>query len=262
MKYKAVVFDWAGTMVDFGSFAPMGAFVKAFADFGIAIDTDQARGPMGMAKRDHIDAILSMPDVVDQFTSNHGRRPDSGDIDRIYDVFVPLNEKVAGKHADLVPGAAEMVAVLRQRGMKIGSTTGYTRSIMQHVLPVAAAQGYKPDNLVCSDEVANGRPAPDAMLRCFQDLGIADPSTVIKVDDTEPGIGEGKTAGCLTVGVSLSGNFVGKTPQEIAQMDEAEINYIRTVAAEKLISAGADHVIDTVARLPALIDWLEKQQSA
>ncbi|MEL7430012.1 MAG: phosphonoacetaldehyde hydrolase [Pseudomonadota bacterium] len=259
MKYKAVVFDWAGTMVDFGSFAPMGAFVEAFSKFGVRISTDQARGPMGMAKRDHIAAILSMPDVFEKFRGAQGREPAEGDITAIYDVFVPLNEKVAGKFADLVPGASEMVAELRRRGMKIGSTTGYTRSIMQYVLPVAAGQGYQPDNLVCSDEVAKGRPAPDAMLRCFEELGIADPSTVIKVDDTEPGIGEGKNAGCLAVGVTLSGNFAGKTSHEIGQMDELEINAIRMAAGEKLLSAGADHVIDTVAKLPALIDHLERQ---
>ena len=259
MKYKAVVFDWAGTMVDFGSFAPMGAFVEAFGEFGLEISTNQAREPMGMAKRDHIAAILQMRDVQDKFLHVYGHAPGEADIDRIYDVFVPMNEKVAGKYADLVPGAADMIAELRKRDIKIGSTTGYTRSIMEHVLPVAAAQGYEPDNLVCSDEVAVGRPAPHAMKKCFADLGIDDPASVIKVDDTEPGIGEGKSAGCLTVGVTLSGNFAGQTPGEITQLDESEIEEIRSYAGEKLMAAGADYVIDTVAKLPALIDQLEKQ---
>lgn len=259
MKYRAVVFDWAGTMVDFGSFAPMGAFVEAFAEFGLEITTDQAREPMGMAKRDHIATILQMSDVVEKFTRVYGHAPGEADIDRIYDVFVPMNEKVAGKYAVLVPGAADMIVELRKRGMKIGSTTGYTRSIMEHVLPVAAEQGYEPDNLVCSDEVSVGRPAPYAMKKCFADLEINDPASVIKVDDTEPGIGEGKSAGCLTIGVTLSGNFAGKTPEEIAQLDESEIDVIRAHASKKLIEAGADYVIDTVAKLPALIDQLEKQ---
>lgn len=258
MKYKAVVFDWAGTMVDFGSFAPMGAFVEAFAEFGIEINTDQAREPMGMAKRDHIAAILTLPDVREKFVHVYGQAPSEEDIDRIYNVFVPMNENIAGDYADLVPGAADIIVELRARGMKIGSTTGYTRSIMEHVLPVAAAQGYEPDNLVCSDEVSAGRPAPNAMRKCFSDLGIDDPASVIKVDDTEPGIGEGKAAGCLTIGVTLSGNFAAKTPNEIAQLDETEINEIRSYAGKKLLDAGAHHVIDTVAKLPALIEQLER----
>ena len=51
---KAAVFDWAGTVIDHGSLAPMGVFVKTFAGFGVAITIAEARGPMGMAKRDHI----------------------------------------------------------------------------------------------------------------------------------------------------------------------------------------------------------------
>lgn len=258
-KYEAVIFDWAGTMVDFGSFAPMGVFVEAFAKFGVDISVEQAREPMGMAKRDHIKTILEMKDVSEKFKHVYGHDYTEVDIDRIYNVFVPLNEKVAANYADLIPGAAEMITNLRDRGMKIGSTTGYMRSIMEHVLPVAAEQGYAPDNLVCSDEVPNGRPAPDAMRKCFEYLKITHPELVIKVDDTEPGIGEGVSAGCITVGVSLSGNFAGKTPQELANMSEEEINEIRLFAAEKLKAAGADHVIDTVAKLPALLDQLEKK---
>lgn len=259
-KYEAVIFDWAGTMVDFGSFAPMGVFIEAFAKFDIYISVDQAREPMGMAKRDHIKTILEMNDVSEKFKHVYGHDYTEADIDRIYNVFVPLNEKVAAKYADLIPGAAEMITNLRDRDLKIGSATGYTRSIMGHVLPVAAEQGYAPDNLVCSDEVSKGRPAPDAMHKCFEDLKITRPELVIKVDDTEPGIGEGVSAGCDTVGVSLSGNYAGKTPQELAQLDEDEINAIRHLATEKLTAAGANYVIDTVAKLPALIDQLEKDK--
>lgn len=261
MKYNAAIFDWAGTMVDFGSFAPMGAFVEVFAEFGMEISVEQAREPMGMAKRDHIAAILNMPDVSRRYKETYGHLPDNAAIDRIYDIFVPLNEKVAGRHAGLVPGARDTVEWLRKRGMKVGSTTGYTRSIMEHVLPVAADQGYEPDNLVCSDEVKNGRPAADAMIKCFSDLGIDDPASVIKVDDTEPGIGEGVSAGCLTVGVMLSGNYAGKHPKEIAEMDEAELDEVRKLAGARLQEAGADHLIDTVAELPSLIERLEMEAS-
>lgn len=256
MKYKAVVFDWAGTMVDYGSFAPMGAFVEAFAEFGLPISTTQARAPMGMAKRDHIKAILSNENVVRKFQSVYGSLPSEHDIDEIYGIFVPLNEKVAGKYADLIPGALDTISFLRLRGIKIGSTTGYTRSIMEHVLPVAAEQGYIPDNLVCSDDVSKGRPAPDAMKKCFNQLGIDDPASVIKVDDTEPGIGEGKSAGCLTIGVALSGNIAGKSLKEMAKISREELSEIRLRADQKLRSAGANYVIDTVADLPQLIDQL------
>jgi phosphonoacetaldehyde hydrolase len=256
-KFKAAVFDWAGTTVDFGSFAPMGVFVKAFEEFGITATIDDARGPMGMPKWDHIRTMMDMPQIAEQWEAKYGNAPSDADVDKVYEIFVPMNEKVAADYAPLVPGVTDMVAALRAKGMKIGSTTGYTRSIMENVIPVAAEQGYEPDNLICSDDLPEGRPGPLGMYKCFVDLVAYPPQAVIKVDDTAPGIAEGVAAGCVTVGVSLSGNAVGKTPEELAALPADEVDALRQAATRILIEAGADHVIDTVADLPALIEKLE-----
>jgi phosphonoacetaldehyde hydrolase len=258
-KFKAAVFDWAGTTVDFGSFAPMGVFVKAFETFGITATIAEARGPMGSAKWDHIRAMMDMPAIADQWAAKYGAAPTDADVDKVYEVFVPMNEKVAADYADLIPGTLETMAYLRGKGMKVGSTTGYTRSIMENVLPVAKANGYEPDNLICADDLPEGRPGPLGMYQCMVDLVAYPPSAIIKVDDTAPGIGEGVTAGCVTVGVALSGNAVGKTPDELAAMSAAEVDVLRQKATAILVEAGAHHVIDTIADLPALIDQLEAQ---
>lgn len=259
-EFKAVVFDWAGTMIDFGSFAPMGVFVQAFAKFGIVATIDQARAPMGAPKWNHIRAMMDDPDIASQWQQAYGRLPQNPDVDAVYKIFVPMNEAVVADYATLVPGAAETVRWLRSHGLKIGSTTGYTRSIMERVLPVAAAQGYEPDNLVCADDLAEGRPGPLGMYQCFIDLAVYPPSAVIKVDDTEPGIAEGVAAGCLTVGVALSGNYAGKTPEQLASLEPSAIDAIRQHAVAQLRAAGADYVIDTVADLPQLIEHLQKGQ--
>ena len=258
-KFKAAVFDWAGTTVDFGSFAPMGVFVKAFDEFGITATIDEARGPMGSAKWDHIRAMMDMPSIAKQWEAKYSAAPTNADVDKVYEVFVPMNEKVAADYADLIPGTLDTMAYLRGKGMKVGSTTGYTRSIMENVLPVAAAQGYEPDNLVCSDDLPEGRPGPLGMYKCMVDLVAYPPSAILKVDDTAPGIGEGVAAGCVTVGLALSGNAVGKTVEELEAMDPAEIDQLRQNATRILKDAGADHVIDTIADLPALIDRLEAE---
>ncbi len=258
-KFKAAVFDWAGTMVDFGSFAPMGVFVKAFERFGIEASIEQARAPMGSPKWDHIRAMMDMEPIAAQWEARHGARPTDADVDKVYEVFVPMNEEVAADYADLVPGGKEAVDALRAMGLRIGSTTGYTRSIMERVLPVASAQGYAPDNLVCSDDLPEGRPGPLGMYKCFVDLVAYPPQAVIKVDDTEPGILEGKAAGCVTVGVALSGNAVGKTPEALAALSEDEIEALRAHATRILKAAGADHVIDTVADLPDLVRRLDAE---
>ena len=255
--FKAVVFDWVGTTIDHGSFAPMGAFVEAFSRFGVAITILEARVPMGLPKRAHIAALLADPGIAARWREAQGAAPDEAAIDRVYETFVPLNEEVAPRYATLVPGTAEAVARLRAMGLRIGSTTGYVRSIMERILPLAAGQGYAPDNLVCADDLPEGRPGPLGMYKCFVDLVVHPPSAVVKVDDTEPGIAEGVAAGCVTVGVLLSGNHAGMTPEEIAAMSPAERDALRARVGARLRAAGAQHLVDTVADLPALIEHLD-----
>lgn len=256
-KLTAAVFDWAGTMVDFGSRAPMGVFVEAFAKFGVPLTIAQARGPMGMAKRDHIKTLMAIPSVAADWTKAQTAPADDAAIDRIYDVFVPMNVAVAGQYAGLIPGVLQTITALRARGMKIGSTTGYTRSIMAEVLPRAAEQGLKPDNLVCAGDLAEGRPSPLMMYRCFADLGVYPPHSVVKIDDTEPGIAEGIAAGCWTVGLSVTGNAMGLSEEEWNALPGAE-QAARRIKAEALLrSAGAHYVIDGVADLIPVIDEIE-----
>ena len=257
MPYQLAVFDWAGTVIDYGSFAPMGVFVETFRQFDVSVSVAQARVPMGMPKRDHIAAMLEDPDIAAQWRASRGSAPDDDAIDALYAVFVPANEVVAAQYATLVPGVTDMLADLTQRGIRVASTTGYTRSIMAKVIPVAAAQGFSPEVVVCSDDLIAGRPGPHGVYQCMISTGVVKVTDVIKVDDTAPGIGEGVSAGCLTVGVAMSGNSVGLTPEAVAALSPTDYARARNRAAAELFEAGADHVIDTVADLPALLDQLE-----
>lgn len=254
---KAVVFDWAGTIVDHGSRAPMGAFVKVFAEFGVAITIDEARGPMGLPKWDHIHALLNAPAIAARWQAARGAAPTRADVDAIYAVFVPLNAGVVTDYADMIPGAVETVAAIRARGLKIGSTTGYTREIMAPLLPIAAAAGYAPDNLVCAGDLAAGRPTPLMMYRTFLDLGVFPAAAVVKVDDTEPGIAEGLAAGTWTVGVAVSGNAMGLSRDEVAALSPQDFAARRAAAYATLRRAGAHVVIDSVADLPPVLDDID-----
>ncbi|MFA5123040.1 phosphonoacetaldehyde hydrolase [Zavarzinia sp.] len=254
---QAVVFDWAGTIVDFGSRAPMGAFVEAYARLGVAISIAEARKPMGLPKRAHIAALMADPAIAERWRVARGHLPGEADIDEVYRVFVPLNEAVVTDYADLIPGAVATVRQCRARGLKIGSTTGYVRSIMERLVPVAAAAGYVPENLVCAGDLAGGRPGPLMMYRTFADLGVYPPAAVVKVDDTEPGILEGKAAGTWTVGLAVSGNMVGLSRAEWEALPEAEQQVLRAAAIEKHKAIGADYVIDSVADLMPVLDAIE-----
>jgi len=254
---RAVVFDWAGTVVDHGSLAPMGVFVEAFAEFGVAITIEEARGPMGMAKRPHIAALMAQPRIASAWTKQHGHAPTEPDIDAVYDVFVPKNRAVAARFSDVIPGVADVVSALRARGLKIGSTTGYTRDIMAEILPVAAGQGFSPDCLVCTGDTPDGRPTPFMLWKALTELGIYPPWLSVKVDDTEVGIAEGINAGAWTVGVAVTGNVFGHTLAETQALAPDVFRIKRAEAQAKLNAAGAHYVVNGVADLMPVIAAIE-----
>lgn len=246
---KAVIVDWAGTVVDYGSLAPMGAFVETFAEFGVAISIDEARGPMGMAKRAHIAALIHQPRIADAWVMERGHPPTDADIDAIYAAFIPKNIAVAAAHATLIPGTSRVITELRANGLKIGSTTGYTREIMAEILPVAARQGFAPDSLVCTGDTPEGRPTPLMIYRTLLNLGVWPAWAAIKVDDTDVGIAEGLNGGTWTVGVAISGNVFGMTEADVKALSPTEFAARRAQAYRRLNDAGAHYVIDTIADL-------------
>ncbi|MGE0311747.1 MAG: phosphonoacetaldehyde hydrolase [Lautropia sp.] len=257
MQLKAAVFDWAGTLVDHGSRAPMGAFVKVMSQFQVAITVAEARRPMGLPKWDHIKALLTHPDIAPRWLAAHGTPATDRDVDRVFEVFVPLNASVVTDFADVIPGAPEALDRLRTRGLRIGSTTGYTRQIMERLLPVARQAGLAPDTLVCAGDLRSGRPGPMMMYQCFIDLDVWPAAAVVKIDDTEAGIAEGLAAGCWTVGVALSGNAAGLSRDELAALSEDERGARRAAASRQLTRAGAHFVIDSVADLEPVIDRID-----
>jgi phosphonoacetaldehyde hydrolase len=262
MKLQAVILDWAGTVVDHGSRAPMGAFVRAFGEFGVAISIADARGPMGMAKWDHIRAVGQAPAVAAAWRAKHGRDFAETDVDAIFRVFEPMNVAAVRDHADLIPGAVEAIAALRAQGLKIGATTGYTRAIMDELAPLATAAGYTPDLTVCAGDLPAGRPSPLMMWYAMARLGVWPAATVAKVDDTAPGIGEGVAAGTWTVGITLTGNEVGLSADELAGLPTAERDAHRARAGAVLQAAGADYVIDSIADLPGVVAAIDARLAA
>jgi phosphonoacetaldehyde hydrolase len=251
----AVVFDWAGTVVDFGSQAPAGAFVALFARHGVEISSAEARQPMGLPKWEHIQAVGRQTRVAQAWRAAHGGHSlADADIDALYAEYTPMNREAVLQHADLVPGTPELVAALRERAIKVGSTTGYGREIIAPLLPVARNSGFDPDNLVCAGDVPASRPTPLAMYRCLLDLQVWPAWRVIKVDDTVPGLLEGKHAGCWTVAVTDSGNEVGLSLDAWRALDSAEQQRRRAVAADRLAQARPDFTIATVADLMPLVD--------
>jgi len=252
-RFDLVIFDWAGTMVDFGCEAPVKALIEAFAADGIAIDGHIARRDMGKSKVDHVRALLGVASVADAWRKRFGRACDESDVERLMARLGPLMRRRAEEASELIPGALEAFQRLRAAGLKIASSTGYTRDMMEPVLARAAAQGYAPDHVVCSGETPAGRPAPLMIYKACAELGVWPLSRVVKVDDAEAGVAEGKAAGVFTVGVAASGNAAGLSLAAFRGLTASDRAIRLETARKALLGAGADLVIDSVADLvPAL----------
>ena len=259
---KAVVFDWAGTMIDHGCLAPAKVFQEIFRQRGIEITPAQAREPMGMAKRAHIAAIAAMPDIADTWREKYGDDCGEKEIDAMYAEFLPLQKETLAAHCDLIEGAAEIAASCRERGLKIGSSTGYTRELMEVVTRAAAEQGYQADCVLCSEDAPVGRPAPYLLYEASKRLNLYPLNTFVKVDDTPVGIEAGRNAGCWTVGITRTGNGVGMSVKELAKLNAGEIEGICREAAAKLTAAGAHFVIESVADLLAILEDIDRRVSS
>lgn len=256
-KIKGVIFDWAGTTVDYGCFAPVEAFKESFALVGINLTYDEIRAPMGMMKIEHIEAILNMPRVRQLFHDIHGRYHDEIDVKTVYTIFEQKLFDCLENHTLLKPYVLETVDYLRSNGIKIGSTTGYTDLMMQVVIENANRQGYYPDSYISPDDTNFvGRPYPDMIYKNMEYLKLSDPTEIIKVGDTLSDIMEGKNAGVISIGVLEGSSLVGLNADEYESLMEEERNAVLEKAKLEYKNAGADYVILNLDELPQLITQL------
>ena len=252
-KLQAAILDWAGTVVDFGSFAPTQIFVEAFAEFDVQVSIEEARGPMGMGKWDHIRTLCDQPQITERYKKAFGRAPSDDDVTAIYQRFMPLQIEKIAEHSALIPGALETIAKLREQGIKIGSCSGYPAQVMAKVVELAATNGYVADYVVATDEVPNGRPWPAQALANVIALGIDDVGACVKIDDTVPGILEGRRAGMWTVALVCSGNALGLTYAQYQALDPATLDSERTRIHALFAGSRPHYLIDTISELPDVI---------
>ena len=150
----------------------------------------------------------------------YSRSWNEDDIEDVYQCFEGNLRTVVAEYSKLIPGVRETVEKLREMGLKIGSTTGYTSEMMQYVLPVAKEQGYEPDCCVTPDVTEYSRPTPFMVFECMRQLNVYPPKLVVKAGDTVMDILEGKNAGAWSVGIIKGSNVVGLNEAEYNALDE------------------------------------------
>ncbi len=254
MKIKAVIFDWAGTMIDYGCFAPVESLVCVFKEKGICLTERQARGPMGIEKKQHIRTLCRLTTVMKQWQQQYGCPPDEKDIDELYNRFEHLLSDLQSRYATAVPGFPELFMALKKKGIKIGSTTGYSKKIMERLRKEAMLKNYCPDSIVTPDDVTKGRPFPWMCFKNMENMEVYPPLSCIKVGDTISDIKEGLNAGIWSIGIIKGSSELGLSLEEVQSMPSIQLKKKCGIVMKKFLEAGAHYVLDTIACLPEIIE--------
>jgi len=252
---KAVLLDWAGTTLDYGCFAPAVVFMEVYKRKGVEITIEEARAPMGAHKKVHIGRISKDENVARRWEAVHGRKPNECDVEEMFRDFVPLQLACLADYADLIPGTLEAVSEFRRRGLKIGSTTGYTEEMTNVLAAEAKRRGYSPDATVCATQVPAGRPHPYMCLQNAILLQTYPVEAFVKIGDTLPDIEEGLNAGMWTIGLAKTGNELGMTEEQVATADPEVLQAKLARAYQRMSQSGAHYVVDGIGDvMPAMDD--------
>ena len=245
--------------MDYGCYAPAVVFVEVYKRKDVPITIEEARVPMGAHKKVHIRKISQIESVAQRWQDAHGRNPDEDDVESMFQEFIPLQLACLADYADLIPGTLEAVADFRGRGLKIGSTTGYLREMMELLLKEATDRGYTPDTTVCASDVPEGRPEPWMCLQNAMNLGIYPMEAIVKVGDTLPDIEEGLNAGMWTIGLAKTGNEIGLNAGEIAALPQDVGEAKLAQAYQRMYQTGAHYVVDGIWDVPPILDLIDER---
>jgi phosphonoacetaldehyde hydrolase len=146
--------------------------------------------------------------------------------------------------------------------LRIGSTTGYTRALLDVVLPVAAELGYSPDASVTPDEVGAGRPKPFMCYRNAILLGVFPLWRCVKIGDTPTDIAEGLNAGMWTIALTATGNEVGLSRHDWEALPPEEQRTREQNAGRRLMDAGAHFTAPSLADCTEILADIERRIAA
>ena len=245
---EAVIFDWAGTTIDYGSRAPIVAFQKAFANVGIQISEAEIRQDMGLDKYTHIHKIMDLPAIQNDWQARFQVLPTEDDCNQIFSNFKAI----------LLSSLTEF-GHLEAHNISYGTTTGYDAEMLALVLPIAAKQGYRPAVNITSEQTGGvGRPAPAMLALAAEQLTVTDPTTVMKIGDSVNDILEGNNADAVSVGIIDGSNIMGLSELAFNALSPAEQAERRAHVTAAYQRAGADYILQSMAELPALLDQINQ----
>ena len=136
------------------------------------------------------------------FKNLYGVYPDIEHITQVYNIFNDIQQERA-KKIDIIPETKQTIDYLKDNNILIGATTGFNRETTEIIKNTLEDNDIFIDKYVSSTCLEKpGRPYPHMINHIMEDFSIDNPHQIIKIDDTNVGIKEGKMAKCWTLGVA------------------------------------------------------------
>lgn len=223
-EIRLVACDMAGTTIDEHGDVYR-ALRQCVEETGASVDEQDLQAYMGADKVEAITALLRLG----------GHEPDETTVQSCFERFRVLLRQFYQQNPPVaLPGVEAALQSLKAQGIKVALTTGFSRDVAE---PLLASLGWGVgeeqllDAVVCSDEVAAGRPYPYMIHRAMERTGVKDVRSVAVAGDTVVDAQAGAAAGAGLVCGVLTGKL----------------------SVQDFVDTGATKVIDSVAVLPQLL---------
>ena len=264
---KTVVLENSGTFIDPYVIAPTRTFKKVFSNYRIPITMFEIRRKIGLRNDLHIREILKLPRIKSEFFKKYGRRSNEEDIMNIYIDFVQTQLKILPEYCVLLPKVKETIDIMKNDGIKIVTTTGFNREIVDCIVEKVKKLGIELDNTVAADEFPNKylnlsvRPKPFMLYKNLFKLDAWPIQSVVKVDNTIIGIQEGLSAGCWSIGITDYSNYMNiNSLEEWKSLNNIEKYERKEYSRNKIIKeSGAHYVINEFDELLPVIQDINKR---
>jgi len=193
--------DMAGTTIDEHGDVYR-ALAQSVEEAGVRTTEEDVQAWMGADKVEAITALLKLGGhAADPVTVAHS--------------FSRFREILAALYAEnpptALPGVEAALTALRERGVKVALTTGFSADVAHPLLhalnwttadaPDAGQAALVLDAVVTSDEVSAGRPAPFMIHRAMERTGVLDVREVLAAGDTVNDLLAAHHAGVQGIGV-------------------------------------------------------------
>ena len=186
---------------------PVIVFEMMFKKFGMEIDWETIRKPMGKFKREHLADIMSFDHVSGEYRKAHGRDWTEKDVDEMFDMFRPTMAEVAVAEDLIRPfdGVKEAIDRMQADGIQVGCDTGYPVEACEAIYGTVEEKFGIRFDVVADSETVRGRPTPFLVYDCMYKANVYPPAAVVKADDITAGVHEGVNSGAWTVGIFETG---------------------------------------------------------